>query len=298
MFRILSLDGGGSLGVYSLGILSEVEASIACPLHESFDLIYGTSTGSVIGSMIALGHSVEEILDHYLQLAPDVMGNFFPSKRTSALRIHGEAIFGDRRFDALNTPIGIVTTDLQHNRPMVFKTAPQQAHGMQASFEPGFGCMVIDAVVASCAAYPFFEKQRLATSAGEKTLVDGGFSANNPALLALTDAIGPMAVSIDQIRLLSIGTGNFPLKSNLITRWSPIETFMTLLGTNSRTIDGLRRLLFPTLNAIRVDDTYSAEAYRTNFLEADVIKLKALFQLGRKSFGEYEQDILGLVDPR
>ncbi len=68
-FRILSLDGGGSLGVYSLGVLTEIEAMLAPqPLHEALDLIYGTSTGSIIGSLIALKKPVDEIRKHYLKL--------------------------------------------------------------------------------------------------------------------------------------------------------------------------------------------------------------------------------------
>lgn len=48
LFRVLSLDGGGAKGFYTLGILREIEALIQCPLHERFDLIFGTSTGSIV----------------------------------------------------------------------------------------------------------------------------------------------------------------------------------------------------------------------------------------------------------
>jgi Patatin-like phospholipase len=44
LFRILSLDGGGAKGFYTLGILNEIEAMIGRqPLCERFDLIFGTS---------------------------------------------------------------------------------------------------------------------------------------------------------------------------------------------------------------------------------------------------------------
>ena len=51
LFRVLSLDGGGAKGFYTLGILREIEALIRCPLHERFDLIFGTSTGSIPASL-------------------------------------------------------------------------------------------------------------------------------------------------------------------------------------------------------------------------------------------------------
>src|SRR5437868_15526570 len=60
-FRILSLDGGGAKGFYTLGVLHEIEALLGKPLSGSFQVIYGTSTGSIIASLLALGHSVDEI---------------------------------------------------------------------------------------------------------------------------------------------------------------------------------------------------------------------------------------------
>jgi patatin-like phospholipase/acyl hydrolase len=58
LFRVLSLDGGGSKGVYTLGVLKEVEALAGKPLCEVFDLIFGTSTGSIIAALIALGYRI------------------------------------------------------------------------------------------------------------------------------------------------------------------------------------------------------------------------------------------------
>lgn len=37
--RILSLDGGGAKGFYTLGVLREIEGMIGRPLHERFDLL-------------------------------------------------------------------------------------------------------------------------------------------------------------------------------------------------------------------------------------------------------------------
>ena len=40
-FRVLSLDGGGAKGFYSLGALHEIEALAGRPLCEAFDLVFG-----------------------------------------------------------------------------------------------------------------------------------------------------------------------------------------------------------------------------------------------------------------
>lgn len=59
--RILSLDGGGAKGFYTLGVLKEIEGMMNCPLYKRFDLVFGTSTGAIIAALIALGHEVDQI---------------------------------------------------------------------------------------------------------------------------------------------------------------------------------------------------------------------------------------------
>jgi patatin-like phospholipase/acyl hydrolase len=71
--RILSLDGGGAKGFYTLGVLREIEGMVKCPLHKKFDLIFGTSTGAIIAALLALGKSVKEISDLYEAHVPTVM---------------------------------------------------------------------------------------------------------------------------------------------------------------------------------------------------------------------------------
>ena len=66
--RILSLDGGGAKGFYTLGVLREVEGLIGCRIHERFDLIFGTGTGAIIATLLSLGRSVEEIHQLYKEL--------------------------------------------------------------------------------------------------------------------------------------------------------------------------------------------------------------------------------------
>jgi patatin-like phospholipase/acyl hydrolase len=53
-FRILSLDGGGAKGIYALGVLKGIEGMLGGRIYEHFELIYGTSTGSIIAALLAL----------------------------------------------------------------------------------------------------------------------------------------------------------------------------------------------------------------------------------------------------
>jgi patatin-like phospholipase/acyl hydrolase len=70
-FKILSLDGGGIRGVLSARLLQEVETTIRQTykqeLHEYFDLITGTSTGSIITAAIACQMKAQQMIDVYLK---------------------------------------------------------------------------------------------------------------------------------------------------------------------------------------------------------------------------------------
>ena len=52
---MLALDGGGTKGFQTLGVLKEIETLVGGPLGEHFQLIYGTSTGACTGAFLALG---------------------------------------------------------------------------------------------------------------------------------------------------------------------------------------------------------------------------------------------------
>ncbi len=302
-FRILSLDGGGSLGVYTLGILCELERSVRRPLHDTFDLVYGTSTGSIIGSMIALGEKAETIRDRYFDIVPNVMSKRSARSKTAALVGWASRIFGDRKFDSFKTNIGIVATQLEYNRPMVFKNEVSTAHRGKNSFDPGFGYSIAEAVVASCAAFPVFSKRIVTTpSSGTRTLLDGGFCANNPSLFALTDATVALGLERDEIRLLSLGTGSYPMRKRIVPSLvrSIATTFTTVFSISSNTVDELRELIFWDVPTLRIDEATVDARYTTDFIENDRQKLESIFQLGRESFRRRENEIerMLVVRPR
>ena len=148
-YKILSLDGGGAKGFYTLGVLREIEAMTKKPLHETFQLAFGTSTGAIIAALIGLGKSVKEINDLYTQHVPVVMKRKSVSGKTDALEHLTKDVFGDKKFTDVKTGVGIVATRWLNERPMIFKGSIDQAHGRKSSFVPGFGVPIADAVRAS-----------------------------------------------------------------------------------------------------------------------------------------------------
>src|SRR5690349_3448668 len=229
-FRILSLDGGGSRGVYTLGVLNEVESAIGSPLCKHFDLIYGTSTGSIIAALIAIGKTIPEIKNLYFDYVPEIMKGFSSQERSRRLEETCNRIFGDAKFDQVKTGIGVVSMNYNDAQPFIFKADVKQSYSRQATFLPGFGCTISTGIQASCAAYPIFKKRTVVTSnQGTILAVDGGFIANNPVFFAITDSIGALKNQLTDLRILSVGTGNFVEKEiNIVTAASRKLGFVQL----------------------------------------------------------------------
>lgn len=297
LFRVLSLDGGGAKGFYTLGILREIEALIKCPIHERFDLIFGTSTGAIIAAMLALGRSVKEIRDVYTEHLPTVMKKVKASEKSKALTALSEIVFADAKFEDVKTNIGIVATRWVLERPMIFKANIAQAHGSKGSFAPGFGVRIGDAVQASCSAYPYFDRKLVVTEKGDKVeLIDGGFCANNPTLFAIADATISMAMPPENIRLVSLGCGTYPprkLSRLSLNYWKNITPGVQLLQKtleiNTQSMEQLRVVMFKHVPTVRISQTFAEPAMATDLFEHDLDKLNILTQRGVQSFADNEE---------
>lgn len=296
-YNILSLDGGGSKGMYTLGILREIEALANKPLYTQFDLIYGTSTGAIIAALLGLGRPVHDIVDLYLDIVPDIMSKRSRTAKSAALKQHAEKLLPHETFDDFHTDIGIVTTNYEFAKPMVFKTAAKQSFSMSNTFRPGFGCSVADAIRASSAAYPFFERVELETAnQGRAVLVDGGFIANNPTLFALADAVHAFKIPKEKIRVLSLGTGVFKEPRPSFVHWalgqlSFSKFVIRMLEANSATIEQLRALLFWDIATVRISDAFTQKEYACNLLTHDRNVLSKILVLGRHTFSACEKDL-------
>jgi predicted acylesterase/phospholipase RssA len=85
--RVLAIDGGGARGILACGILKGIETRLKARLpvnqrsdfrlHHYYDLIGGTSTGSILAAGLAIGLSVDDLKQLYLSLCPKI---FAPTK--------------------------------------------------------------------------------------------------------------------------------------------------------------------------------------------------------------------------
>lgn len=298
LFRVLTLDGGGAKGFYTLGVLKEIEAMLGCPLHKRFDLIYGTSTGAIIASLLALGHSVDEIHELYKLHVPTVMGKQPRAERSQALAYLASTVFGKTTFRDMKTGVGVISTRWMSERPMIFKGSIDQAHGRQGTFTPGFGVSVADAVQASCSAYPFFNRKMVTTSAGDRVeLIDGGYCANNPTLYAIADAVVALKQKHEDIRLVNVGVGVYPEPKPGLKMWFAkkylisVQLLQKTLEINTQSMDQLREVLYKEIPTIRISDTFERPEMATDLLENNLEKLNILRQRGSESFATREAQL-------
>lgn len=299
LYRILSLDGGGAKGFYTLGVLKEIEGMLNCPLYKRFDLIFGTSTGAIIASLIALGYGIDEIHCLYKKHIPSVMRASNARAKSEALAKLAHEVYGNKTFADVKTGIGIVATKWMIERPMIFKGDVAQAHGRTGTFKPGFGVTIADAVHASCSAYPFFNRKVVTTAAGDDIeLIDGGYCANNPTLYAIADAIAALKIDRSDLRVVSIGVGVYPEpKPRGLTMWFAkkylvsVQLLQKTLEINTQSMDQLRTILFEDVSTIRISDTFEKPEMATDLMEHDLAKLNILRQRGVESFASREQDI-------
>ena len=304
LFRVLSLDGGGAKGFYTLGILREIEALIKCPLHQRFDLIFGTSTGSIIASMLALGKPVQEIIALYQEHVPTIMKQKNADGRSGALADLSKIVFKDAMFTDVMTNVGVVATKWVLEQPMIFKGKIAQAHGRRGSFVPGFGVKVGDAVQASCSAYPYFNRKTVATSSGDNIeLIDGGFCANNPTLYAIADATISMQIPTDDIRVMSLGCGTYPprpLSKFTMDYWKQrtpgVQLLQKTLEINVQSMEQLRKILYKHIQTIRISDSFSEPSMATDLFEHNLKKLNVLTQRGAHSYADHEDALKVFFD--
>jgi patatin-like phospholipase/acyl hydrolase len=307
--NILSLDGGGAKGFYTLGVLNQVEAMLGGrPLCERFNLIFGTSTGAIIAALLALGHQVKPIFELYKKHVPTITSKLTRRGRTKALAELVEQVFGTTDFTQVKTGVGIVATHWLQEKPMIFKGDIAQAHGSKATFEPGFGCTVAEAVRASCSAFPFFNRMNLTTSQGANIeLFDGGYCANNPALYAIADAVKALHKNHKDIRLLSIGVGEYPqpnrwinpkhlvtLLEKTLLGFTSLELLQKTLDVNTTSMEQLRSVLFKDIRTVRISEAFTQPEMATHLLESNLDKLNLLYQRGGESFGIHEAELKAL----
>lgn len=237
-YKILSLDGGGIRGLATAMILREIEKNLPNPenrdlakeniLRDHFDLIAGTSTGSILAAAIALGRPIGDVVALYKERGERI---FRPKAEKITDRIfrtftqglsaplHWDKGLGEELRRELSnkngTPISlgrvshnllIQAYDATNQEPVVFKS-----HTTDASEKK---LPLWEVVKSSCSAPGYFPGHSLVRNGKKAAMVDGGVFANNPTLCGIVEALVlANGISPGDIFCVSVGTGENQGKS-------------------------------------------------------------------------------------
>ena len=204
-FQILSLDGGGLRGIFSAAVLASLEEDLDISIVDHFDLIAGTSTGGIIALGLGLGLRPREIVEFYLRLGPTVFRDS-PARRLrqvlkskySADPLRGVLVdvFGERTFGESTKRLIVPSYNLGTDDVYLFRTPHHP--GLRRDWRE----LAVNVAMATAAAPTYLPGVALDGT----RLVDGGVWANNPAMVALVEAVGPCSIGLDAISVFSLGT--------------------------------------------------------------------------------------------
>jgi uncharacterized protein len=205
-FQILSLDGGGLRGMFSAAVLAHLEEDHDIRIADHFDLIAGTSTGGIIALGLGLGMSPRTIVEFYTAHGPRIFcdrSKFRGARHwvrtkysTAPLRAALSDVLGDRMFGESSKRLVITSYNLGANDIYLFRTPhlPELTRDWRER--------AVDVALATTAAPTYFPSLSLRGA----RLVDGGILANNPVMVAITEAIGPLRRPPNAIKVFSVGT--------------------------------------------------------------------------------------------
>lgn len=236
--RLLALDGGGILGIITLEILKEIESQLAeetgqgasFRLGDYFDYIAGTSTGAIISTGLAVGMSVDELTEFYVNSGSKMFTKQWLLRRARALYEADplreelqKVLLNDQDVDRtlgsedLRCLLLVVTRNATTDSPWPVSNNPFAKYNDRVGYADrnNLDIRLWELVRASTAAPVYFPPESLEMDKDMSfTFVDGGVTPyNNPAFLLYRMATLPhyrlnWPKGEENLMLVSVGTGS------------------------------------------------------------------------------------------
>jgi len=212
IFKILAIDGGGIRGIFPAQILKRIKEELAIEFCEKIQIIAGTSTGAIIAAGLAIEYPIDQIVDLYRAEGREIFhrnyseflnkynwkGLFRTKYSNLYLKKMLHNVFKDLTLSQTKIRLMIPASNVSNGSVFIFKS------NYDENFIRDKDTRISEAVLASCSAPTFFNPVKVK----DYLLADGGLWANNPSLIALTEAMGKrFKREKSQIRILSLGTG-------------------------------------------------------------------------------------------
>lgn len=197
LFKILSVDGGGTKGLYSAKIIEEIEHEYNSAICDHLDLICGTSTGGLIALALSLRIPASRIVEFYQMNSSKI----FPSRNiierlsrlvsqvvvkskygnqelASALR----SLFGERKLGESEALLCIPSFSLSDGRPFIFKHDHKEGKLSRDN-----NTRYLDVALATSAAPTYLPVVSI-PNYENRQFIDGGIYANDPSLVGVIEA--------------------------------------------------------------------------------------------------------------
>jgi uncharacterized protein len=209
-FRILTFDGGGIRGALSIELLHRITSNHPYFL-DKIDLFSGTSTGSIIAALLAKGVSIDEIRNLYdipttKKIFSSGKSNLLKAKfkNTNLKEIVSEYFEDGFKLKNLRKKILIPAFNINGSNNFTWK--PVFFNNFCNDGTENYS--VKDAILSSSSAPTFFPSYN--------EFIDGGVIANSPTSVSLLFVYKKYkkVCNINEVKLLSIGTGHIPEKIN------------------------------------------------------------------------------------
>jgi len=294
---VLAISGGGSRGIMPATILDLIQSELGVSIAK-FDLVVGTSAGAIL-SMYATANpgplaelfsvsNLEHMCDKSLWDRTMGVVQFSPVYNGVGKRQLLQQYFGDRTMGEWSP---------HHIAMPVYNLYQKQTEICTTYLESQKNLKVVDVLNAATAAAPYFPPVFLK----ESLYVDGGFAANDPLLLAYTEArelFGPDC----PIRLLALGTGrqipNNVYKAEPIREWGAIQWVQNSLvellmsAPMDLEVDNLQRIM-------KLDSPHNRVLWINPDIDTrftldctDPIDLATLATLAANSFRKHQPDLV------
>lgn len=284
-------------------ILHALERELGRPVGESFDLVAGTSTGSIIATSIASNYKMEDILHYYKTSGKKIfkrqskVGIMKSVYNDLELRELLKKVFGELTLADVEKPLIIPAVDITHGRPFIHRSHLIESQNDDRSIK------LWDAVLSSCSAPVYFPPNNVEN---HYLSIDGGLWANNPSLVCVTEAMHFFDKKLGDFQILSFGTGKqnikFPNMNDKnwgLRQWMPfqfpsIKTKPKLLDLalhlSSESVSYHSQLLLGE-KYLRINEELEGE------IPFDEISfMDDLIQLGEDLFRNHKSDILKFLE--
>ena len=304
-FRILSLDGGGIRGLYSAQMLKNIEDKCGVDFYNDFDLIVGTSTGSILAGAIVQKIDLSEVVSLYKHEGKNIfkkkwyrkIGLFRSRYNPKSFEKVLKSIFGNITLGDIQKPLVINATNIGDSSQFVFKTTfngQKDKEGNQKTLVRDSDIALTDAILASSSAPIFFPPHKVKNF----LLADGGLWANSPVIVALAEAKKIFNKDPKEVIILSIGTGveknDYDIdtkKWGFLSGWKREKLISMILNLQTKTNSDLLKFLMPKENILRLTFT------STKALPLDKISENSnLLSKADSDFAEQHSKIQNFID--